>query len=239
MRIILAEGLILLPLGKQGENLARGVLFRDPAAWREEFGPGVVQLVNRRPGESGAYPAILQEAECGWLWPLTATDTERAGYGACELRYLVGDVVAKSRTYQTTVLPSMDPGEPPTPPEQSYLDQVMAQGAKAAQAAETAQDAADRAEGAAIHQPIIRDGTWWTWDPDTGEYRDTETSAGGGGGGSAYRIGHGLKVDEATNTLSVDAVDAVNAPEGDNTRPITAAAVNSTVGNIEVLLGTI
>jgi hypothetical protein len=56
------------------------------------------------------------------------------------------------------------------------------------------------------------------------------------GGGIAYNIGDGLKLDTQTNTLSVDTATEV---EPDNTRPITAAAVYETVGNIEVLLGTI
>lgn len=53
---------------------------------------------------------------------------------------------------------------------------------------------------------------------------------------AAYKIGHGLKLDESTNTLSVDTADEV---EQDNTLPVTSAAVAATVGNIEVLLGTI
>lgn len=60
--------------------------------------------------------------------------------------------------------------------------------------------------------------------------------SGGGGSGPSYKIGHGLKLDTPTNTLSVNAVSDF---EGDNTLPITAAAVQETVGNIEVLLGTI
>ncbi len=55
-------------------------------------------------------------------------------------------------------------------------------------------------------------------------------------GGASYRIGHGLKLDQSTNTLSVDTADQV---EQDNTLPVTSAAVAATVGNIEVLLGTI
>lgn len=49
------------------------------------------------------------------------------------------------------------------------------------------------------------------------------------------KVGDNLKID-AAGRLSVDTADEV---EGDNTRPITAAAVYSTVGNIEILLGTI
>lgn len=56
----------------------------------------------------------------------------------------------------------------------------------------------------------------------------------GGEGGPVYQFGHGLKV--SGGTVSVDAVDGFT---GDNTLPVTAAAVKRTVGNIEVLLGTI
>ena len=59
------------------------------------------------------------------------------------------------------------------------------------------------------------------------------TESGGGG----YNIGHGLLLDEKTNTLSVNTVDGLD--NEDNTLPITAAAVSRTVGNINALLGTI
>lgn len=51
-----------------------------------------------------------------------------------------------------------------------------------------------------------------------------------------YEIGNGLKLDKDTNTLSVNTSNDVN---DNNTLPITSAAVFTTVGNIEVLLGTI
>ena len=57
-----------------------------------------------------------------------------------------------------------------------------------------------------------------------------------GGGGAAYTIGHGLKLDAETNTLSVDTADKM---EQDNTLPITSAAVYVEVGNINALLKTI
>ena len=57
-----------------------------------------------------------------------------------------------------------------------------------------------------------------------------------GGGGTAYTIGHGLKLDAKTNTLSVD---TANKMEQDNTLPITSAAVYVEVGNINALLKTI
>lgn len=58
----------------------------------------------------------------------------------------------------------------------------------------------------------------------------------GGSGGGGYTIGEGLKLDAATNTLSVDTAAAV---EKDNTKPVTSAAVYTEVGNINALLATI
>lgn len=58
----------------------------------------------------------------------------------------------------------------------------------------------------------------------------------GGGTGGGYNIGDGLKLDAATNTLSVDTADKV---EQDNTKPVTSAAVYTEVGNINALLATI
>lgn len=63
-----------------------------------------------------------------------------------------------------------------------------------------------------------------------------EASGSGGSGGGGYTIGDGLKLDAATNTLSVDTAAAV---EKDNTKPVTSAAVYTEVGNINALLATI
>lgn len=78
------------------------------------------------------------------------------------------------------------------------------------------------------------DGNWLIYNPDTGEYEESDIPL-PGGGGFGYEIGHGLKV-TGTNTLEVDTATDV---ERDNTLPITSAAVYTTVGNIEILLGTI
>ena len=54
--------------------------------------------------------------------------------------------------------------------------------------------------------------------------------------GGQYRFGYGLKYDPDTRTVSVGAADRVVA--GDD-RPVTSAAVQVQVGNIEALLQTI
>ena len=77
-------------------------------------------------------------------------------------------------------------------------------------------------------------GFWLIYNTETGEYEESDIPL-PEGGGFGYQIGHGLKV-TGTNTLEVDTANDV---EQDNTLPITSAAVYTTVGNIEILLGTI
>lgn len=67
-----------------------------------------------------------------------------------------------------------------------------------------------------------------------GEKLLSAVPASGGGGGMSYGIGHGLKVENGD--LTVETTDGF---AGDNTLPMTAAGVETVVGNIEVLLGTI
>lgn len=67
------------------------------------------------------------------------------------------------------------------------------------------------------------------------------SSGSGAGGGSSigqakYNIGSGLKLDIPSNTLSVDTAKDF---EGDNTRPVETAFVETIVGNIEIILKTI
>lgn len=76
-------------------------------------------------------------------------------------------------------------------------------------------------------------GYWMIYNPDSAQYEESDVPL-PEGGEFGYQIGDGLKVQG--NTLMVDAADAV---EQDNTLPITSAAVYTTVGNIEILLGTI
>ena len=81
---------------------------------------------------------------------------------------------------------------------------------------------------------------------DGSSYEFTVTNGSGGGSGAdvpiasetvagIVRVGENLRI-SADGTLSVDTAAAV---EQDNTRPITAAAVDTEVGNINALLETI
>ena len=146
MRIITASPGAVIPLGRQGENLAVRVLF-PAAAWRETYGDGTFQLVALRRGDAAPYPAVITEDGDCVCWDVSDSDTAVAGQGKCELQYYVGDTLAKSAAYMTAVAPSLDPPGPAPDPYQSWIEEVLQAATDAEEAAERAEEAAERAGG--------------------------------------------------------------------------------------------
>nr|DAI30647.1 MAG TPA: L SHAPED TAIL FIBER PROTEIN [Caudoviricetes sp.] len=120
----------VLMLGRQGENLARKVIF-SVSGVRAEFGDGAFRLSARRAGESNVYPAAVTENGDTVEWSLTAADTQNAGRGSCELAYYAGDVRLKTWVYDTAVAKSLT-GSPKTDPYNEFLDEVNRLAAEAA-----------------------------------------------------------------------------------------------------------
>lgn len=120
----------LIMLGKQGENLAREVIF-DVSGVRAEFGDGAFRLSAKRPGEADAYPATVTETGDTVVWTLTGADTQNAGRGQCELAYYAGETRLKTWTYDTAIARSLT-GSPKTDPYDEFLDEVNRLAAEAA-----------------------------------------------------------------------------------------------------------
>jgi hypothetical protein len=107
-----------IPLGVQGENLARDIDFTD---LRDEFAQaygagGEFRVVALRPGEAEPYPVVnLDDAGEALLWHVDDIDTARAGNGAVEVSYIVDGRLAKSFTYPTHIVDALgEPGEVPS-----------------------------------------------------------------------------------------------------------------------------
>lgn len=171
MRTIV-NGSKTLRLGKQGENLAREFVFPVTTLWAQEFGGGAAQLLCRPPGGERVYPAVLEMEDGAAVWHVAAEDVARQGWGCCELRWSLDGRVVKSHTYATFTAPGLSGGE--MAPWDSYLEKIL-------EAASQTLEAAARAEAAAVHAPIIQDGSWWVWDQETGAYADTGSGVSGGG----------------------------------------------------------
>lgn len=101
------------------------------------------------------------------------------------------------------LMPGTTQGQNSTPATPSIADQFLRAVDIERQKAEAA---ADRAESAAIHQPVIKDGTWWVWDADAGAYTDTGTTASGGGGGTGDVSSADIKTIKVMDKADYDAL---------------------------------
>lgn len=137
----------LIMLGKQGENLAREVIF-DVSGVRAEFGDGAFRLSAKRPGEADAYPATVTETGDTVVWALTGADTQNAGRGQCELAYYANETRLKTWTYDTAIAKSLT-GSPKVDPYDEFLDEVNRLAAEAAisqRESKTSEDNAKKSE---------------------------------------------------------------------------------------------
>ena len=159
----------------------------------------------------------LSPVEGGVGATLTDDMLALSGYYTMQLRGTQGDVVRHTNQIQVFIPDSLsgDAQWPEVPSEFTEIEQTII----------------------AINNNPPKPGVngyWMIYNPETGEYEESDIPL-PEGGGFPYQIGNGLKV-TGGNTLEVDTATNV---EEDNTLPITSAAVYTTVGNIEILLGTI
>jgi hypothetical protein len=128
----------VIPLGRQGENEALQIVF-DLWQFIDTYGAGTAALVHMRSGDSAPYICNTVQDGGTLTWTITDVDTAFAGHGKCELRWVVGETLAKSIIYATTVDPSIiGAGEIPSQYE-SWYEQLLAQIAKYPIAAEQIQ----------------------------------------------------------------------------------------------------
>lgn len=115
-----------IPLGRQGENLARTIYF-ELSELISNYGEGTATLVCLRPSDTAPYVCSVTRNGIMLSWSPTDTDTAFAGAGKCELRWVVGDVLAKSIVYNTTISASITGAEEMPDKYQSWYEQLLAQ----------------------------------------------------------------------------------------------------------------
>lgn len=142
-------------LGKQGENLALCVHF-DVTNWPDLYGSGYYLLLNQRSADDVPYIVYSDGAQTGNYmdWNVSNADTAYAGYGKCELQYIVNETLAKSLTFATFTIESLGDGVYPDPTEEwrtqfiEDMEQIHADAQAATSAASTAAAAASTASSA-------------------------------------------------------------------------------------------
>ena len=116
-----------IKLGHTGENEAVRVAF-SLLPFKETFPDGVPALLARRKGDAAAYPVPLTiEADTAY-WSVTRADTEKAGFGQCELQWIVGNTLAKSDKFDFFVVKALEAGaEAPNAPSKAWFEAIQAQ----------------------------------------------------------------------------------------------------------------
>ena len=198
-------------IARQYDNLSRTLTVMGdlPAGWDWSM------LVECR----GNFNIItLSPVEGGVGATLTDDMLALSGYYTMQLRGAQGDVVRHTNQIQVFIPDSLsgDAQWPEVPSEFTEIEQTII----------------------AINNNPPKPGVngyWLIYNPEAGEYEESDIPLPEGGSGFPYKLGNGLKV-TGGDTLEVDTATDV---EQDNTLPITSAAVYTTVGNIEILLGTI
>ena len=116
-----------IPLGRTGENEAARIAFT-LAPFEEVFPGGTPALLVKRKGDSAAYPVTLTVEGLTAYWTVTSADTDKAGFGQCELQWHIGDTLAKSNKFDFIVVPALEAGaEPPDEPSKRWFDAIQAQ----------------------------------------------------------------------------------------------------------------
>lgn len=121
---VYATGLSI-DIGRQGENLARNIYF-DLSDLIDNYGEGTATLVHMRPSDQAPYVCTAVRTGTFLIWSPTSTDTAYSGSGKCELRWVVGDTLAKSIIYTTTIAPSLTGAEGVPSPYKSWYDAIIA-----------------------------------------------------------------------------------------------------------------
>lgn len=115
-----------IPLGRQGENLATCVIF-DCSGLVQLYGDGTAELLHELK-DGTVYPVAVTQDGASVSWTVSASDTAMVGAGRAELRWYVGDTLAKSAKFRTSVSSALPDTSVSTPPEpqKSWVDKVLA-----------------------------------------------------------------------------------------------------------------
>jgi hypothetical protein len=114
-------------IGRRGEHHFRNIEFDVSSLLNDDYPSAALQAIYKRP-DGTAYPVVTSYANEVLTWSPSATDTIDVGVGQLEIRVVYGDVVGKSVRVITIVEEALVDGivEPPEPPAQEWLNQVLA-----------------------------------------------------------------------------------------------------------------
>ena len=223
-----------IPIGVQGENDARTVVF-DISRWIEDYGNGSALLVHQRPGDAEPYPVTTAQKAGTVEWTVQQADIIAGAPGRAQLSYQVGEnIVARSPIYMTvaadeitnTPLADYDPAK-------SWIDDLLDAVNKAGditsdvQAAQTAATQAGQSAAAAAESAsnAAESATAAANSAEQAAQHAGEVTAGvAAAAESASQAAGSASAAEASKTAAGQSAEAAAESEGNAAESATAAA---------------
>lgn len=114
----------ILRIGKSLENGVTSVRF-DIRKWVKALGVGTAVVLHQRANDTEAYPVSSTMSNGIVTWVVSSADTAYAGYGRCELQYIVDDALVKSKIWKTLTLESLEEGTEAPDPESGWVADLL------------------------------------------------------------------------------------------------------------------
>ena len=111
-------------IGRQAENNAVNVIF-DLSFLISNFGNGTATLVHQRTKDDAPYIITTTQNGSYLSWHVSNLDTAYVGVGQAELRWTVGETLAKTIIYKTWTVKSITAGEVIPAPYRSWYDAMI------------------------------------------------------------------------------------------------------------------
>lgn len=111
-------------IGRQAENNAIKVVF-DLSFLIQNFGEGTAVLVHQRTKDNAPYIVTTIQDGSTLSWNVSNIDTAYVGVGQAELRWTVGDTLAKTIIYKTWTVKSITADEVMPDEYQSWYDAMI------------------------------------------------------------------------------------------------------------------
>lgn len=111
-------------IGRQAENNAVNIVF-DLSFLIDHFGNGTATLVHQRTKDDAPYIVTARQDGSTLSWNVSNIDTAYVGVGQAELRWTVGDTLAKTVIYKTWTVKSITADEVMPDEYESWYDAMI------------------------------------------------------------------------------------------------------------------
>ena len=111
-------------IGRQAENNAVNIVF-DLSFLISNFGNGTATLVHQRTKDDAPYIITTTQNGSNLSWHVSNLDTAYVGVGQAELRWTVGETLAKTIIYKTWTVKSITADEVIPEPYESWYDAMI------------------------------------------------------------------------------------------------------------------